>query len=660
VSFVYVLALGVGFLTLAPYLAHRLRRRKAEERDFAPAHLVAPAPPRARSRSRLEDRALFATRALAVLGLALLGASPLVRCSRLSLSRSSGASVAMAIVLDDSMSMRAKLGRSTRFERAREGSLELFSSTREGDAVAVVLAGKPARVALAPTAELGAVRAVLENAVPSDRGTDLDGAIAMARGLLSEMPQVDKRVVVLSDLADGHPEGPPVGKDSELPIWIPLREPAQDCGILQADRSGARVRVRVVCSAGVAPQGGGAGGPTARAREVAIQEGSKALAHAPLGPGTSEEIDLALSPDDARRTELIPLVARLSPGDSIEADDVAPVVALAGPGSVAVIADGTAESTATGGAPIVEQALSALALEVAARPMPAVPDRVEDLAPFLGVIVDDPPGFTPEERRALGAFVEGGGSLLLALGPHAASAPLGASLEPIVTSAVTWEATSAPGLDPKTVDGIFAESAPSGLDLDAKKRAVLAREDARRFEPLLLWSDGLPLLARRRLGRGEAWIVTLPFGPDASDLPLRPLFLTLLDAWASEARARMSPRRTAAGVAWTFPNAHVVEVTGPEGVVPVSREGGEPRVIPATLGIYLLTLDGKKEARVASPIEAEINLAPRAAADNASGKSVGDSRAAVDASPALALALLGLMLVELVLRLRARTREALS
>jgi Mg-chelatase subunit ChlD len=650
VSFVYALALLVGVLTALPYIAHRLRRRKAEERDFAPAHLVQPAPPRARARAKLDDRALFATRALAVVGLALLGASPLVRCSRLSLSRTSGASVAIAIVLDDSMSMRVKLGRSTRFERAREGALELFAGAREGDVAAIVLAGKPARVALAPTAELSAVRAALESATPSDRGTDLDGAIALARGLLSEMPQVDKRVVVLSDLADGHPDGPPVGKDSDVPIWIPLpelREPASDCGILLASRSGARVRVRVVCSGTGATLG----------REVAVVFGEKVLAHAPLSSSTSEELDLLLLPEDARRTEGEALFAKLSPGDSIDADDVAPVIMEAGPSSVAVIADSTDESTATGGAPVVEQAMSALALDVAARPMPAVPDRVEDLTPFLGAIVDDPPGFTPEERQALGAFVEAGGSLLLALGPHTASAPLGASLEPVVTQAVTWQPTSSPGLDVKTAHGAFAESAPSGVDLVAHKRAALAPEDERAFEPLLRWSDGALLLGRRHMGRGQAWVVTLPFGPDASDLPLRPLFLALLDAWTAEARSRLSPRRTEAGVAWSFPDAHVVEVDGPFGSMRAAREMGEPRVVPGILGVYRLTIDGKKETRVVSPVEAEINLASRAAADSATGRSVGDSHAAVDASPALAFALLGLMMSELLLRLRARARE---
>jgi hypothetical protein len=241
-------------------------------------------------------------------------------------------------------------------------------------------------------------------------------------------------------------------------------------------------------------------------------------------------------------------------------------------------------------------------------------------------------------------------------------------------------------VDPHSAVGSLAESAPSGLDLDAKKRAVLAPEDRSGFESLLTWSDGLPLLARRRvesktqdvgvlparrLGTGQTWIVTLPFGADASDLPLRPLFLALLDAWTTEARARMSPRRTEAGVAWTFPEAHVVQGEGPApggpgGIPPasepvhVSREAGEPRIVPATLGVYHLTIDGKKETRVVAPVRAEMNLASRAIADTAMAKSLGDSRAAIDASPVLALALLGLMMIELVLRLRARTRETLA
>src|SRR5215472_7167648 len=126
------MALLAAVLVIAPYIAHRLRRRTAQEQPFPPTRLVQPAPPTARRRSRLEDRALFASRAAAVALLAILGATPLVRCSRLSLRRSGGASVAMVIVFDDSMSMRARSRGVSRFERARKGARELLASAREG------------------------------------------------------------------------------------------------------------------------------------------------------------------------------------------------------------------------------------------------------------------------------------------------------------------------------------------------------------------------------------------------------------------------------------------------------------------------------------------------------------------------------------------------
>jgi hypothetical protein len=106
-SFLSALALFGSLLAVLPFVAHRLRRRAAAPKPFGPVHLLSRSQPEARRRARLEDRGVFAVRVLSVLVLALLGASPFVRCSRLSLSRG-GASVALALVVDDSLSMRAR------------------------------------------------------------------------------------------------------------------------------------------------------------------------------------------------------------------------------------------------------------------------------------------------------------------------------------------------------------------------------------------------------------------------------------------------------------------------------------------------------------------------------------------------------------------------
>ena len=665
-SFVFAFALLAVVLVAAPYLAHRLRRHRAEARPFAPAFLVPPAKVRARRPAGLEDRALFATRVFSVVALAMLGASPLVQCSRLSVTRSMGASVALVVILDDSMSMRASLGSRTRFARAREGAAQLLASTREGDSVAIVLAGEPARVALAPTTDLRTARATVEAIPESDRATDLDPALAMAGSLLEGLPQADRRVVVLSDLADGRPDAPPLGEGSAVPVWNALpeiRADGQDCGVVRAERAGSRVRVRVACT----PVPVGSRPP---ARKVGLYLGEKRLVEGPVPAMAAGDVSLVLPAEAVPRGEDPgALVARLDGKDAIAADDAAPVVSEAAPGSVAVVVPVESETAATGGAPVVEQALRALALDVAVRPLPQIPDRTEDLGAFEGVLLDDPPGLTPEERRALGTFVQNGGVLLLALGPRAAAPPLGASLEPFLEHAVAWESTASPGADPATASSSLVESAASLRDIGARRRAVMRREDAAAFSKLLEWTDHAPFVARRAFGRGEVWVVTLPFALDASDLPVRPAFLALLEAWLDAGRARSVPRRTEVGLTWLFPGAHRVTITGPQGEdVPVVRDGATLRAAPSRVGVHRLEVDGRREVRVAEPATREIDLRPRKLSVAAAGKAFGANRAAVDASPVLAFALLALLALELALRVWAsasspsgrREREATS
>jgi len=648
-TFLTLFALAIAGLVAAPYVAHRLRRQRAEQHPFAAARLVPPTPPKARRRARLEDRSLFAIRAAAVVALALLGASPLVKCSRLALSRS-GTSVAVAIVLDDSMSMRVvdASGRS-RFQRAQEGAREILGALRDGDAAAIVLAGSPARVGLAATTDVSAARAALDGIVESDRGTDLDGSIAIARTLVSELPQIDRRVIVLSDLADGKPDAPPLGEGSALPVWIAmpeLREAADDCGVLAADWTGGRARVRFACST---PQ-------AAARREVQIKDGDKVLAQTPLPQTQMGEATLVLltrasgADPSVGGDETRELVAQLTGKDAIASDDRAPVVVEAGPAALAVVGDRTEEAVATGGAPVVEQALAALHVDMAVRPIPQVPDRREDTAPFAGIIVDDPPGFTPEQRHALGAFVESGGVLLVALGRRAAAAPLGANFEPLLGQAVGWDSSPAAGVDVASGATFFGEAASSLADLAPKGRAKLAEQDVSAYEPLLKWSDGAPLVGRRARGRGDVWMATLPFSVEASDFALRPGFLALLDAFVAEAKQRATPRRGDVGVPWAFAGARQVEAVGPTGAVAVTRDDGTLRIVPFLAGAYKVSIDGSKELRVAAPLAREIDLRPRAVTSTSTSAALGGGVAIVDVSWMVALGLLALVAAELLMR----------
>jgi hypothetical protein len=693
-SFLTAYALGIALLVVAPVLAHMLRRRKAEERPFPPARLVPPTPPAARRRSLLEDRALFAVRALAVLGLALLGATPFVHCSRLSITRRSGASVALAFVIDDSLSMRARMpGGATRWTRAVSAARELAAGLQGGDAVAVVLAGSPPRVALGSTTSMAALTEALDSLEPSDRATDLDGAVSLAKGLLRGLAQRDKRVVLLSDLADGAPaDAPPLGGDGEITLWLPVPELAaqgQDCAVTRADRSGTRVWVRVVCTAeGTGPAAAGSAsasasaGPVAAAppgasagRSVEIRDGAQVLGSAALGPSVrSEEIAVDIPPSAPER-----LRAALTGTDSIPEDDEAPVVAAGGTLPMAVVVDTAATHVATGGPPPIEQAFAALGLDAQVHPLPSVPEQADELNKYAALIVDDVPGFTPEVRRVVGAWVERGGVLLLTLGPRAAAAPLGASFDPLVPGVVRWGASPSPGVDPATAS-LLGPSAEGLADLAPKGRASIDPEAMARADVLARWLDGVPLLLRRPVGRGAVMVMTLPLSTEESDLALRPAFLALLDRFVGTARSRGGARRIDVGESWTFDGYKSVKVervalAGPAKPEPVKvyegdgTKGGEPpvaagaadrrlRADPPLAGLYELTLDGEKTTRVAAVPDREIDLRTRRVLEETRAASLGGVDPSLDVSPYVAMLLLGLFAVELALRVLGQRAQA--
>ncbi len=643
-SFVTALALAIAFLVVAPIAAHRLRRREADIRLFPATKLVPPTPPKARKRSRIEDRALLAVRALSIVALALLGASPLVKCSHLALDRQGGASVALAIVLDDSASMRAPMGAGpkSRFEAATAGASELLASAREGDAIAIVLAGAPPRVLLAPTTDLSAAKLALEELRPTDRATELEGALSLGEGLLKDLPHVDKKLVLLSDLADGHSAGSPLGRGLNLPLGVPMPQLAgkvADCAVLAADRMGPSVRVRVACTPG----------ETFATRTVEVVANSKVVGSSKGVASSSTEILVKIAADAPAE-----LTARLAGPDRIPSNDAAPVLTEAGPSAIAVIADPATETTATGGAPVVEQAFAALHTDLTLRPLPQLPDRTEDLSVFAGVLVDDPPGLTPEQRKALSSFLGNGGVVLFALGPRAAEAPLGATFEPLLTQGVVWEKNTSPGASVESAHSLFADSAKSLVELFAHQRTALGVSDAKAYETLLAFTDKAPLVVRRAIGPGEAWLVTLPFSVDDSDLVLRPGFLSILDNFVDAARKHATPRRSEVGTPWLFAKSSVKEVSGAKGPddrpVALIRDADGTRVSPGLVGPYELMVDGRKEVRVASFPPAELDTTPRRAEGVTSGASGTGVRTQAEISWVIALALLALTALELVLR----------
>jgi VWA domain-containing protein/aerotolerance regulator-like protein len=640
VSFLVAAALGVGLLIAVPIAAHLLRRGKARERAFPPTALVPAARSVARERATLEDRALLAIRGLLILCLAVIGATPFVRCSRLSLTRSAGASVAFALVIDDSHSMRAQGTDGQRWERATRAARELLASAREGDAIAIVLAGKPARLALAATTDLSAARRSLNELSESDRSTDLDAAVGLARTSIASLSHHDKRVVLLSDLAgDALPEGDP-------PLWAPIPEltnPLENCAIYRAEQRGRRIAAHVACTSAAAAAG----------RAVTLVD-VKGTQPAPLAVRAGvQEIGLD-SPPKLERAEL-----ELTGGDALKSDDRAPIAAEPAALGVLVAADTSNASAETGGPPVLEQALSALDESAALHPIALLPDDPNEFRGNALLLLDDPGGITPEARSALVAFVEQGGVAVAFLGPRAEQTPLGATLEPFVHGAVHWETQTPSDIDEASLSWLGPEAA-SLHDLALRGRAGLSTTDLLGARILATFSDRQPFLTERPLGRGALFTVALSTSVEHSNFPLRPAFLALLDHFLNEARTRRGATQSVAGTDWQFPLGASVSIDGPRGPLSVHERsaptgGSQKAATPALAGRYAVRIDDKHEERVVTLDPLEITTQSQKPPSNAAQARAGGNAGSVDASPELGFVALALLGLELGLRVLRRT-----
>jgi hypothetical protein len=658
-NFLVAAALAVGVLVVAPLIAHLLRRGRTPERLFPPAALVSRLEAHSKERARLEDRSLLGLRMTMVAVLALLGATPLVQCSRLSVDRPHGASVALALVMDDSHSMRARdPAGEARWDRAREGARQLLRSVRDGDAVAVVLAGKPARLALSATTDLGAARAALEELRQTDRSSDLDNAIKLARSALENLEQPDKKLIVMSDLAGTTLDDPTI----VAPLEDELRRPVDDCGLIGARRQADRLSVTLACS-----------------RAATMPRGLRLVAGVPpesilTDPGGMTRA--SYEPRPGIQTLSFGLVAgagefalELTPGDAIVANDRVSVSQASAQLDVAVVTDESVASVITGGPTIIEQAIRAVRPEVIVRPLGMLPDDSRDLTKFAALVINDPPGLGPENRTALSDWIEHGGVALGMLGPASSGLALSSTLEPFAERGARWEPSDRPlDVDPQSLPWLGQEAA-SLRSLTRDGRMRLDGAGLPGSATAAVWQDGVPFLLRRTLGAGLVFTLGLPAAVEHSDLALRPGFLALLDHVIGEAERRRGPGAGLVGEPWTFPASSKVTVVGPEGPIPVRTEGCEEGLVasdcapgqevatPELAGSYTVTSGVAVQTRVARLDEHEITDPPGTALAAGQSAAAGAGSGAVDASPELALALLGLFAAELALRVGSEARR---
>ncbi len=560
-GFATPLALLALVAIAVPVLAHLMRQKDLPVIELPTLRLLMAARAESRRRFRVRDRWLLALRVLAVAAVTLAAAAPFVwRDSAFA----DGKVSSLVLVVDDSMSMHREDGGGSLFERAiarAEASLDGLSDESE---VALIWAGRPARVAVPRGGTPAAVRRALRNARPAARGTDLAGAAQLTRRALSSARHA-RRVLVLSDFA-AHAAADAVD-------W-----PDAELAFEQLGDGGPNV---AVTEAVAAPN------PATERTSLRIEVQSEAPVDLRIeGPGGERLASVRATPEEGRATVNVELDAGDADALTVHAlaDDVLPMddrraVLLEAPAAARVLlVDGDAAGAVGRGE--VSYLSRALEVQPEARQREGrVRIRVVDAATLDGqslsdidvVFLANLATLTPAQAEALREHHAGGGGIVIAAGERLRPRSWRARLGSLLPASLGGASDGARTLQPlaSSVRGLDHVSARRALALDADPNA---RVEAR-------WSDGTPALVIGE--RVAVWGST--FDEDWTDLPFHPGFVPLAHRLARELGGRaVAPAVTGAGEPVALPAG--TRVRDPSGEI--WAIGDQPFARTGTPGIY--------------------------------------------------------------------------
>jgi antitoxin (DNA-binding transcriptional repressor) of toxin-antitoxin stability system len=661
----------LGLLSvLLPILAHRMRNRELPRVLLPTFALLSRAAARSQHKRALSDVLLLILRAAIVTMACFALATPYLS-SRVSFG--DGRPSNLAIVLDDSLSMARSDGARSLVEQARARALDVLGALSEGSEVSVVLSGKPARVLVPLSRDLGSVQRALEAAqLRAVRASDLNGAVELALRQQSRGGAESRRVLVLSDFARHNgvlsvPDAVPLTAEriGSLPnrpnLFIAEAHAASD-PTRPRDLSIA-VEARAARVPGMSDPGPArieieiGGKVSASARLDFERDAARSVLHVPA-PASSESVEATL---------------RLVADDALAADnELALVLGRADAVRVLLVNGDPRPASRSDELYYVSRALSLVPdslLSLQLQNIDPLSFERATLSDFDVVLLAN----APPPSQALGTrllqFVRQGGGLIVAAGSRVDAAPYNALLGPVLASHIRG---LAPAQKLRFAEGQVNGFLPEGLaglrEVQNTQRLLLEPGPA---DVLLAFEDGTPALTARNEGDGRSLLFATALDDDFGDLPFRPGFLPLLAAMIREAAgsAAATRSRVSAGDSVLLPvprNAAYVEVRAPDGRTQRwENQRGEPLRLNDTdqLGVYRVRV-GQREGTANLTRDAFVVEAPRDESDLTPGplpapppnQAPQPTASSVHKpfTPTLLLLLFGLVVGEGLLRTRRR------
>ena len=558
------LALLFALAAAVPLLLHLYQRRRRAVIEFSTNRFFTQAITRTQRRLRLRRLLLLMLRMATCVLLALALARPIL--NRAGLGRAGTRDV--AILLDDSLSMQASDdAHRTHFERARDLATDVLHQLAPGDQAAVITftgrtLGTPTPAGLVWTDDLPKLAGDVAALTPTSAAGDAHAALARAAELFKDASARERHLLVLSDLqeTDWRQSDWPTPAHHVAASIVRLAPPTADN--VAADElvlsQGTAVagqpnllRVRLVNYR-----------PQTTSAELSLrvddQEYLRRPVELPGGSPHTERIPLTFATPGEHRLKLT-----VDAHDALPADDTLFATVNVSPELTVLLVDGQAHGTSQ---PAAAHRSATLYLRAALRAGGGEADtlRVHVIAPadLPGVALDaqrvvifsDVPELPLPQVERLEQFVQAGGGLAVFLGEEldrsfyndvlaGASRPLGGLLP-----AAVGDVLDTAGAE-RSLSLVAADVAHPVLQrFSGTLRSALAGINVYRaytLTPRDAWVvaalDGgpsttdrlLPFIVERSYGRGKVVLFAAPPDPRWTNLPLRRVFLPLINRLAS-------------------------------------------------------------------------------------------------------------------------------
>ncbi len=507
----------------APLIVHLVRRTRARKVEFPSLMFVRQVPQKTIRKRTMQNLLLLLLRTLAFLLLVLAFTRPYFSSDKSDPARGERANV---ILLDTSFSMRY----GKRFEQMKARAKTLIDESRGNEPTALLSFGGGYEVLSRFSKDTTKLRALADNVQPGWSGTDYTQALRGAAELFKEVKANNKRLIVLSDFQ--------AAGVNQAEARFQLDPAIKFVPIDLSEPESSNVAVTDLAAQPLIYQQKYSDKLTARVTNFSDGANDSVRVVFNLNDRVVEKRELKIAARDVATVEFTDFNLNEGinrgtlqiEGDAFAADNTfyftlqrtEQLKAL----TIETASRGRSESFYLRNALTTGENLPFdLAVKTAGATNP------NELANYKVVLLNDA-AVSNALAEALKKFVENGGGLVIAAGPHteasAFNATLGAFAPAQLENVNNLRGEYVTLADIKTEHPVFEVFRQSGRLASSRVFSYHRAVPVTAATTLARFEDGAPALIERTLGTGKVLLFTSTFDASWNDLPLSPLYLPLV------------------------------------------------------------------------------------------------------------------------------------